>query len=85
MNSQIIKTGKTFIGEVVSDRMEKTITISLEYKRSHPIYNKIMTKHKKIYAENNLNAKIGDIVKVRETKPISKLKRFVTLEIIKHQ
>lgn len=85
MNSQIIKTGKTFIGEVVSDRMEKTITISLEYKRSHPIYKKIMTKHKKIYAQNNLNAKIGDVVKVRETKPLSKLKRFITLEIIKHQ
>lgn len=85
MNSQIIKTGKTFIGEVVSDRMEKTITISLEYKRRHPLYKKIMTKHKKIYAENNLSAKIGDIVKVRETKPLSKLKRFITLEIIKHQ
>lgn len=85
MNSQIIKTGKTFIGEVVSDRMEKTITISLEYKRRHPLYKKIMTKHKKIYAQNNLNAVIGDIVKVRETKPLSKLKRFITLEIIKHQ
>lgn len=85
MNSQIIKTGKTFIGEVVSDRMEKTITISLEYKRRHPLYKKIMTKHKKIYAQNNLSAKIGDIVKVRETKPLSKLKRFITLEIIKHQ
>ena len=86
MNSQIInKTGKTFIGEVVSDRMEKTITVSLEYKRRHPIYNKIVAKNKKIYAENNLNAKIGDVVKVRETRPLSKLKRFITLEIIKHQ
>lgn len=87
MNSQttITKTGKTFTGEVVSDRMEKTIVISLEYKSSHPIYHKIVTKHKKIYAENNLNAKIGDVVKVRETRPLSKTKRFTTLEIIKHQ
>lgn len=85
MNSQINKTGKTFIGEVVSDRMEKTITVSLEYKRRHPIYHKIVAKHNKIYAENNLNAKVGDIVKVRETRPLSKLKRFTTLEIIKSQ
>jgi small subunit ribosomal protein S17 len=76
--------GKTFEGVVVSDKMSNTITISLEYKSRHPRYKKIVNKHKKIYSENNLNAKIGDIVKVRETRPLSKLKRFTTLEIIKH-
>jgi small subunit ribosomal protein S17 len=47
------------------------------------MYKKIIRKHKNIYADNNLSAKTGDIVKVRETKPISKLKRFTTIEIIK--
>ena len=80
-NSQ--KLGKTFVGEVVSDKMNNTIVITMEYKSRHPLYKKIVKKNKKIYAENNLSAKIGDIVKIRETRPLSKLKRFTTLEIIK--
>ncbi len=84
MTSKIInKTGKTFIGKVVSDKMTNTIVVSLEYTSRHPIYKKIVTKHKKLYAENNLSAKIDDVVKIRETRPLSKLKRFTTIEIIK--
>ena len=75
--------GKTFEGSVISDKMTNTIVVSLEYTRRHPLYKKIIRKHKNIYAENNLAAKIGDIVKVRETKPLSKLKRFTTLAITK--
>ena len=75
--------GKTFIGQVVSDKMSDTIVVSLEYTSRHPIYQKIVTKNKNIYSNNNLSAKIGDIVKIRETRPISKLKRFTTVEIIK--
>jgi small subunit ribosomal protein S17 len=74
---------KTFNGQVVSDKMTDTIVVSLEYKYRHPLYKKIITKNKKIYAQNNLNAKTGDIVKVGETRPLSKLKRFTTLNIIK--
>lgn len=76
-------TGKTFIGRVVSDKMTGTIVVSLSYKTRHPLYKKIVNKNKKIYADNNLKAKTGDEVKVRETRPLSKLKRFTTLEIIK--
>jgi len=83
MKKQINTTGKTFEGSVVSDKMTNTIVVSLEYTKRHPLYKKIVRKHKNIYAENNLSAKIGDIVKVRETRPLSKLKRFTTLEIIK--
>ena len=79
----ITKTGKTFIGEVVSDKMQNTIVVKLEYTRAHPLYKKIATHSKKVYAENNKSAKIGNIVKIRETRPISKLKRFTTVEIIK--
>jgi small subunit ribosomal protein S17 len=77
------KIGKTFIGQIVSDKMTNTIVISIEDTYRHPMYKKTVSKHKKIYAENNLSAKIGDIVKVRETRPLSKLKRFTTIEIIK--
>jgi len=77
------KTGKIFTGIVVSDKMKDTIVVKLEYTRRHPIYKKIVTKHKKIYAQNNLSAIVGNIVKVRETKPLSKLKRFITVEILK--
>ena len=75
--------GKTFEGSVISDKMINTIVVSLEYTRRHPLYKKIIKKHKNIYAENNLSAKIGDKVKVRETRPLSKLKRFTTLAITK--
>lgn len=76
-------TGKVFSGIVVSDKMANTIVISLAYTFRHPLYKKIVKRNKKIYAENNLNAKIGDTVRVRETRPLSKLKRFTTLEITK--
>lgn len=83
MKKQINTIGKTFEGSVVSDKMTNTIVVSLEYTKRHPLYKKIVKKHKNIYAENNLSANIGDVVKVRETRPLSKLKRFTTLEIIK--
>ena len=83
MKNKTNKTGKTFIGQVISNKMTDTIVISLEYTSRHPIYKKIITKNKNIYSKNNLSAQIGDIVKVRETRPISKLKRFTTVEIIK--
>jgi len=83
MTTKIIHNGKTFTGVIVSDKMTNTIVVSLSYTSRHPLYKKIIKKNKKIYAENNLKAKMGDTVKVRETRPLSKLKRFTTLEIIK--
>jgi small subunit ribosomal protein S17 len=83
MTDKNINTGKVFSGVVVSDKMTNTIVVSLSYTTRHPLYKKIIKKNKKIYADNNLNAKIGDTVKVRETRPLSKLKKFTTLEITK--
>ena len=83
MINKINDNGKTFEGSVISDKMTNTIVVSLEYTNRHPLYKKIVRKHKNIYAENNLSAKVGDIVKVRETRPLSKLKRFTTLAITK--
>lgn len=83
VNQNLSANGKTFSGIVVSDKMTNTIVISLAYTFRHPKYNKIVKKNKKIYAENNLSAKTGDTVTVRETRPLSKLKRFTTLVIVK--
>lgn len=77
-------SGKTFIGQVVSDKMQDTIVVLLSYQSRHPIYKKIVKKSKRIYAQNNLSARQGDLVKVLECRPLSKLKKFTTLEIIKH-
>jgi len=83
MKNNTNNTGKTFIGQVVSDKMANTIVVELEYTSRHPKYKKIVTKHKNIYSDNKLSAKTGDTVKVRETRPTSKLKRFTLVEIIK--
>jgi len=75
--------GKTFVGTVTSDKMTSTIVVVITSKYRHPVYKKIVTKKHKVYAENNLEAKIGDQVLIKETRPISRLKRFTTLKIIK--
>ena len=82
-NKIVNKNGKTFIGKVVGDKMANTIVVFMDYTQRHPIYKKIITKHKKVYVDNNLSAKVDDIVKIRESRPLSKQKRFVTVEIIK--
>jgi small subunit ribosomal protein S17 len=83
MKNKTNNVGKTFIGQVKSNKMSDTIVVSLEYTSRHPKYQKIITKNKNIYSSNNLSAQIGDTVEVRETRPISKLKRFTTIKIIK--
>ncbi|BDD03003.1 30S ribosomal protein S17 [Aureibacter tunicatorum] len=74
---------KERIGRVVSNKMEKTITVSVERKVKHPIYGKFVTKTKKITAHDNENTcQIGDTVRVMETRPMSKNKRWRLVEII---
>ena len=68
---------KTHKGVVVSNKMQKTVVIKLERTLPHPQYGKIVTRAKKIYAHNeDQDLKIGDIVEVVETRPMSKLKRW---------
>ncbi len=76
-------TGKVFTGVVVSDKMKDTIVVQMDYTMRHPQYKKIIKNRKKLYSQNNLNAKMGDTVKVLECRPLSRLKRFTTLEIVK--
>ena len=74
---------KTRTGKVVSDKMDKTITVAIENHVKHPLYGKIVKKTYKLKAhvENN-ECKIGDTVKVMETRPLSKDKRWRLVEII---
>ncbi|SJZ91892.1 small subunit ribosomal protein S17 [Pilibacter termitis] len=74
---------KVYQGRVVSDKMDKTVTVAVETKVNHKIYGKRMnyTKKYKVHDENN-EAKVGDIVRIMETRPLSATKRFRLLEIV---
>lgn len=74
---------KVQIGKVVSDKMDKTIVVAVETYKKHDLYHKRIryTKKFKAHDENN-SAKIGDVVKIMETRPLSKDKRFRLVEIV---
>ncbi|OEF96426.1 30S ribosomal protein S17 [Vulcanibacillus modesticaldus] len=74
---------KVQVGKVVSDKMDKTIVVAVETYKKHPLYGKRIkyTKKFKAHDENN-QAKIGDIVKIMETRPLSKDKRWRLVEIV---
>ena len=74
---------KTRVGVVVSDKMDKTIVVAVRDNVRHPLYNKIVKKTYKLKAHDELNgAKIGDTVRVMETRPLSKDKRWRLVEIM---
>jgi small subunit ribosomal protein S17 len=74
---------KTRIGKVVSDKMEKTIVVAVATKVRHPLYKKTLNVTTKFKAHDELNdAKIGDTVKIMETRPLSKDKRWRLVEIM---
>lgn len=77
------KSRKTRIGLVSSDKMDKTITVVVERKVKHPIYGKFLKKSKKFHAHDEQStAGIGDTVRIMETRPLSKTKRWRLIEII---
>jgi len=74
---------KTRVGKVVSDKMDKTIVVAIETSVKHPLYGKIVKRTYKLKAhDENNDCKIGDKVKVMETRPISKDKRWRLVEIV---
>ena len=74
---------KERIGVVTSNKMDKTITVAVKWKEKHPIYGKFVNKTKKYHAHDEKNeCNIGDTVRLRETRPLSKLKRWRLVEII---
>lgn len=83
MEEQVRNLRKTRVGVVLSDKMDKTITITVERKVKHPIYGKFVKKTKKYHAHDEKNdCREGDVVKIMETRPLSKSKRWRLVEII---
>ena len=77
------KSRKTRIGIVSSNKMTKTITVTVERKVKHPIYGKFLKKSSKFHAHDEANtAGIGDTVRIMETRPMSKTKRWRLVEVI---
>lgn len=79
-------SSKIRIGEVVSDKMDKTVVVKIQRRISHPLYGKIITKSERIKAHDEKNeCRLGDTVKIQETRPLSKEKRWRVVEIIKRE
>jgi len=75
---------KTRIGTIVSDKMEKTIVVAVESHYKHPLYNKILKRMKKYKVHDpRQDGKLGDVVKITETRPLSKTKRWRLEEVVK--
>ena len=74
---------KERIGVVFSDKMDKTVTVAVKWKEKHPIYGKFVSKTKKFHAHDEKNdCNIGDTVRIMETRPLSKLKRWRVIEVM---
>jgi len=72
------------VGEVVSTKMQKTIVVQVSRRVPHPLYKRIITKHKKFYAhDEEQTARVGDVVRIIESRPLSKLKRWRLDEVIR--
>jgi len=75
---------KTVVGNVVSTKMNKTIVVEVERRKAHPLYRRVIRSTKKFYAHDEKNtAHVGDVVRLEETRPLSKLKRWKLQEIIR--
>ena len=75
---------KEVVGEVVANRMQKTIVVKVTRKRAHPFYGRVVARNKKFYAhDENNEAHVGDVVRIEETRPLSKLKRWKLKDIVR--
>jgi small subunit ribosomal protein S17 len=76
------KKVRTLTGKVVSDKMEKTITVLIERRVKHPLYGKIVKRSTKLHAhDENNECRMGDVVTIKETRPLSKNKTFELVSI----
>jgi small subunit ribosomal protein S17 len=83
MSEKQSKRSRSLTGRVVSDKMDKTVTVLVERRVKHPMYDKIIVRSKKYHAHNDGNeAKAGDLVEIQETRPISKTKSWVVLRLL---
>src|SRR5512139_2845482 len=76
---------KERVGEVISSKMAKTIVVRVERRFPHPRFKKVVTGYKKFYAHDEKSeAKVGDRVRIEETRPLSKTKRWRLVEVVEH-
>ena len=75
---------KEVVGEVLANRMQKTIVVQVTRKKAHPFYGRVIARNKKFYAHDEKNeAHVGDVVRIEETRPLSKLKRWKLKDIVR--
>lgn len=74
---------KTLVGKIVSNKMNKTVVVETERWVTHPMYRKRLRRTKRFHAHDETGAKVGQTVKLIETRPISKTKHFRVIEIVK--
>ena len=83
MSEEKKSVNRTLVGKVVSDKMEKTVTVLIERHVKHPLYGKIIRRTQKYHAHNESNqAKMGDTVEIQEGRPISKTKAWSVIRIV---
>ena len=77
--------GRTFVGTVIADKMHKTVTVEWEGKRYVPKFERYSKTRTRVKAHNpeNINAKVGNVVQIMETRPVSKTKNFVVTKVLK--
>lgn len=81
--SETTQTKRTVTGRVVSDKMNKTVTVLVERKVKHPVYGKVMTRSNKYHAHNEGDvAKAGDLVEIEESRPISRTKTWRVVNVL---
>ncbi|TET70203.1 MAG: 30S ribosomal protein S17 [Candidatus Zixiibacteriota bacterium] len=74
---------KERVGRVVSNKMDKTVVVAIERRMAHPIYKKVITRTTKLFAHDEENrSMVGDLVKVMETRPLSRNKRWRLVEVL---
>ena len=81
--SETLTNKRTLVGRVLSDKMANTVTVIVERRVKHPIYNKIIVRSSKYHAHNENNeAKLGDVVEIQESRPLSKTKSWVVSKLL---
>ena len=77
---------KVRVGEVVSDKMDKTVVVAVRWRQRHPLYRKAVQRITKLYAHDGQNqCHVGDLVRVEETRPLSRLKHWRVMDIVKRR
>jgi small subunit ribosomal protein S17 len=82
--SQLPSKARSVVGKVISSKMDKTIVVEIERKVRHPLYGKYVKRFTKMYAHDEANqCNVGDVVVIQQTRPLSKLKRWRLVELVR--